>query len=253
MLVDRRGRRYLVELAEGAIFHTHLGMIPHDEVIGTRVGSFHLTSGGASLLAIKPRPMDYVLKMRRSAQVIYPKDFGAIIWRTGIRPGARILEVGLGSGAMTVALLLATGEKGSVVSFDLRWDHAERAVSNISRFFKSRSVDHRVVIGDAAVCLKGEEIFDAAVVDVAEPWTVLEATTRALRTGSFVACFSPSTVQVGRTVSALEDLGYEMLETVEVLERGWYVKGNASRPEHRMVAHTGFVTVGCKTLPPAGS
>jgi tRNA (adenine57-N1/adenine58-N1)-methyltransferase len=237
----------LVELARGRSFHSHSGLIRHDDLIGGTVGGWYRTSGGTPLLGIRPRPMDYVLKMRRLAQVVYPKDFGAIVGRMGIRPGFEVLEVGLGSGALTIALLLAAGPKGRVVSVEMRQDHADRASQNIRRFFGTSPLEHRIVIGDATRCIRGDEAFDAAVIDVAEPWRVLEAITPLIRSGSFVACFSPSTAQVSETTEAFEALQYGMVETVEVFERGWYVRGKAIRPEHRMVAHTGFVTVGCKT------
>lgn len=211
------------------------------------MGGWYSTSGGSELLAIRPRPMDFVLKMRRLTQVVYPKDFGAIVWRMGIMPGFEILEVGLGSGALAIALLLAAGERGRLVSVDMRWEHAARGIRNVQRFFGNRPIDHRIVIGDAAACLRGSERFDASVIDTAEPWRALEAITPLLRPGAFVACFSPSTVQVSETGAAMESLGYGMIETVEVLERGWHIKGKAVRPEHRMVGHTAFVTVGCKT------
>ncbi len=246
LLVDRRGRKHLLQLEPGQKFHSHTGVISHDELIGSRVGTRHVTSHGAAFFAIRPRPMDFVLEMPRLAQVVYPKDFGAILWRVGVRPGFEVLEVGLGSGSLAIALLLAVGEQGKVTSLDLRWDHVTRATQNVRRLLGDLAGRHRVVIGDAAVCLRGTERFDAAVVDIPSPWSVLETVASLLRSGGFVACFSPSTTQVAQTAVALDDLGFEMRETVEILERGWYVKGRAVRPDHRMVAHTGFVTVACK-------
>jgi len=249
LLVDRRGRKYLLELVQGAVFGTHTGIVRHEDLIGSAVGTWLTTAGGSSFLAIRPRPLDYVLKMRRLAQVVYPKDFGAILWRLGIRPGFRVLEVGLGSGSLSIALLLAVGDKGRVVSLDIRKDHAQRAIHNVSRFFDGACEPHSVVVGDAGSCLRGSAKFDAAVVDVPEPWAVLEPVTSLLRPGCFVACFSPSALQVRETADALESLGYAMIDVVEVLERSWYVRGKAVRPDHRMVAHTGFLTVGCKARP----
>jgi tRNA (adenine57-N1/adenine58-N1)-methyltransferase len=246
LFIDSRRRRYLVRLQSGATFHTHAGTLAHDEVIGRFPGMTVTTSHGLSLLALRPRPKDYVLEMRRAAQVVYPKDYGAILGGAGVVPGMKVLEIGLGSGSLAIATLLAIGSSGRLVSIETRWDHAERGTANVAGYFGTSPDNHSVIVGDATRCLGGSATFDACLVDIAEPWRVLAVVHRLLRPGRYVACYSPSTTQVARTVEEMRRQYFGAIETVEVIERPWHIEGQSVRPQHRMVGHTGFVTVGAK-------
>lgn len=253
LLVDSKGRRHLLRLDPAATFHSHAGTLSHSRLIGKPPGSRVRTTGGLGFVAVRPRPKDFVLEMPRGAQVVYPKDFGPMLLGAGIRCGFRVLEIGFGSGSLAIATLLAVGESGSLVSVERRRDHAERGLGNLEAFFGSRPRNHYLVVGDATACLTGRPSFDACLIDVAEPWTVVGVVHSLLRSGGYLASYSPSALQVARTVDALELSGFGLIDVVEVLERHWQARGSVLRPEHRMVAHTGFVTTAVKLAPCAES
>ena len=240
LLIDRKRRRYLFDLASGREFHTHTGVIAHDDIIGAPEGTRLRSSRGATFLALRPTLADAVLKMPRGAQVIYPKDIGPILVLADIFAGARVLEAGVGSGALSMALLRA----GAVVSgYELREDFCKRARANVERFCGSEALDrYRTELRDVYEGI--DEIgLDRVVLDLPEPWRVVPHAAPALRPGGILLAFTPSTVQVQRLRHALDDSPFDLHETVEVLQRGWHVEGDAVRPNHRMVAHTGFLTV----------
>lgn len=248
LLIDARGRRYLVTLAGGGQFHSHLGIVEHDGLIGAPEGTFVRTSGGSKLLAVRPTLADYILKMRRGAQVVYPKDIGQILVQADIFPGARVLEAGTGSGSLTLALARAVGEQGSVLSYELRDDHHERARANVEAWYegfggKPENVELR--LGDVFTDLSGET-FDRMVLDLPEPWRAVGPTTMWLRPGGLLCCYLPTIPQVSQTVEAMRSGGFAMLLTFEALVRTWNVEGPSVRPDHRMVAHTGFIVIGRK-------
>jgi tRNA (adenine57-N1/adenine58-N1)-methyltransferase len=247
MFVDQRARTYLVKLQVGGTFHTHSGTLAHDLVLGRNQGSRFETSGGMVLLAFRPRFADYVLKMPRTAQVVYPKDLGPILVHADIFPGARVLEAGTGSGALTIALCRAAGSEGRVVSYELRPEHRERAVSNIEGFFGKLPDWLELRAGDLAEVAATAEQFDRAVLDLPEPWSALEALEEVLEPGGVFAAYLPTTVQVQQLVVELERRGFHHQETFETLHRSWHVTERSVRPDHRMVAHTGFLTIGRRT------
>lgn len=239
LLVDRKGRRYLFDLAEGASFHSHAGVIDHDAVIGADEGVRLRSSRGVYFTAVRPTMRDFVLKMPRGAQVVYPKDLGAILMLADVFPGARVFESGLGSGALSAALLRAGAE---VVGYELREDFCERARANVERFLGPEAMSrYRTEIRDAYAGI-GETGLDRAVLDLPEPWRVAGHAARALRAGGILLAYTPSITQAARVRDALDGAGFGMSETVEVLHRGWHIDGAAVRPDHRMVAHTGFLT-----------
>jgi tRNA (adenine57-N1/adenine58-N1)-methyltransferase catalytic subunit len=242
--VDQRDRTYLVKLQAGGTFHTHGGTLAHDDVLGREEGSRFETSGGMVLTAFRPRFADYVLKMPRTAQVVYPKDLGPILVHADVFPGARVLEAGTGSGALTIALCRAVGPEGAVVSYELRPEHRERALANVEGFFGK--VPDRLDLreGDVAEIAATGERFDRAVLDLPEPWAVLEALAVALEAGGVLAAYLPTTVQVQQLVLELRRSGFHHTETFETLHRSWHVTERSVRPDHRMVGHTGFVTIG---------
>jgi tRNA (adenine57-N1/adenine58-N1)-methyltransferase catalytic subunit len=250
LVVDSRARRYLVTLKPGGEFHTHLGALPHDDLIGRPEGSLVTASRGSRLLVFRPTLADFVLKMQRGAQVVYPKDLGLILVYADIFPGARVLEAGAGSGSLTLALLRAVGERGCVVSYELRDDHAKQAETNIDawqRAFGAKADNFRLVLGDVfdsdSVASHGK--FDRIVLDLPEPWHAIGTTTQALVDGGTLCCYLPTVPQVMRIVEAMTGR-FALITTFEALVRTWNVSGQSVRPDHRMVGHTGFIVTGRK-------
>jgi tRNA (adenine57-N1/adenine58-N1)-methyltransferase len=243
LFVDQRDRTYLVRLETGGTFHTHGGLLRHDEVIGRPEGTRLETSGGMVLVAFRPRFADVVLKMPRGAQVVYPKDVGPILVEVDVFPGARVLEAGTGSGALTIALCRAVGAEGRVVSYEVRDEHRERAVLNVEAFFGKVPDRLELRAGDLADVAASPDRFDRAVLDLPEPWGLLEPLTRVLEPGGVLGAFLPTTVQVQQLVLALPAAGFRHEETFETLHRSWHVAERSVRPDHRMVAHTGFLTI----------
>jgi tRNA (adenine57-N1/adenine58-N1)-methyltransferase len=246
LLVDLRGRRYLVTLKEGGEFHSHLGALPHDDVIGVQEGTLIATTTGSRLLAIRPRYVDYVLKMRRGAQVVYPKDVGPILVYGDIGPGETVLEAGTGSGALTIALVRAVGATGKVISVETREDHAAHARRTIDAFFGALPVNLDLRIGsieDVGASVSPTRM----VLDLPEPWHVAEGGGGLQPGGVFVA-YLPTVPQVQTLVETMRATGaYQMIETFETLHRSWNIEGRSVRPDHRMVGHTGFIVVGRRT------
>ena len=239
LLIDRKRRRYLIRLADGGEFHSHAGVLSHDLIIGQEEGVEHKSTRGAAFLAVRPSLNDFVLKMPRGAQVIYPKDLGPILMLADIRPGARVLESGLGSGALSMTLLRA----GAVITgYEIRDDFAQRAVENVRGFLGADVLDrYDVSVRDVYQGIDAEQL-DRVVLDLPEPWQVVPHAARAMRRGGIFLAYTPSVVQVMRLREALDASPFGMAETMEVLHRGWHVEGQAVRPDHRMVAHTAFLT-----------
>ena len=241
LLIDRKGRRYLVTLTEGESFHTHLGFLEHSKVLGKRQGEWVQTSNGHRLLALKPTLSDYVLEMRRVTQVVYPKDLGAIIMLGDIFPGSHVVEAGFGSGALTLALLRAVGQNGKVTSYDLRSDQTQQALKNISPLIpEGYSLD--VKEGDIYQGVEETDV-DRLVLDVPEPWRVVASAGNLLVPGGIFVSFLPTVLQVHRLTQELESHGgFQLIESIELMLRPWHVSERSVRPVHRMVAHTGFIT-----------
>jgi tRNA (adenine57-N1/adenine58-N1)-methyltransferase len=239
LLIDRKKRRYLVTLEEGGEFHTHSGFLPHAEIIGTEEGAALRSTRGATFTAFRPTLSDFVLKMPRGAQVIYPKDLGPILMLADIFPGARVLESGVGSGALSMTLLRAGAE---VVGYELRADFAARAVKNVEAFGGPSYLEHYRV--EERDCYEGidEEALDRIVLDLPEPWNVVPHAEKALRPGGILVAYTPTIIQAVQLRERLVPTGFELAETLEVLHRGWNIDGTSVRPDHRMVAHTGFLT-----------
>lgn len=238
-LTDPKGRHYTLLLAEGEEYHTHRGALQHDDLIGLPEGSLITSAGGTSYLAMRPRLADYVLSMPRGAQVIYPKDAAQIVMWGDIFPGARVLEAGAGSGALTCSLLRAVGPEGSVTSYEVREDHAEHAVKNVERFYHGRPENWDLRVADLN-SHTGE--VDRVVLDMLAPWEVLPTVHASLVPGGVLVIYVATVTQLSKVTEALrEQQSWTEPESWETLLRPWHVVGLAVRPEHRMVAHTAFL------------
>jgi tRNA (adenine57-N1/adenine58-N1)-methyltransferase len=239
LLVDSKGRQYLVELVEGGEFHTHTGIVPHADLLGHPEGTTVRSTTGARYTAMRPTLTDFVLRMPRGAQVIYPKDLGPILLLADIQPGLRVFESGVGSGALSMTLLRAGA---SVVGYEVRDDFAERARGNVHSFLGDEaSARYRVEVRDTYEGIDERDL-DRVVLDLPEPWQVVKHAAVAMRPGGIIVSYSPSIAQVMQLHEAFADSGFHLAQTVELLQRTWHVEGQAVRPDHRMVAHTGFLT-----------
>jgi tRNA (adenine57-N1/adenine58-N1)-methyltransferase len=237
LLVDSKQRRYLVRLVAGGEFHTHAGVTAHDDLIGRQEGSVVRSSSGARYVALRPTLAEFVLKMPRGAQVIYPKDLGPLLMLADIRAGTRVLESGVGSGALSMTLLRAGA---SVVGYELRPDFAARARDNVASFL-GEGLPFRVEERDAYAGIDETDL-DRVVLDLPEPWRVVKHAESAMHTGGILVAYLPTIGQVAQLREALDHSAFAMAETIEVLQRSWHIEGQSVRPDHRMVAHTGFLT-----------
>ncbi len=241
MLTDRKGRRYLLTLRTGALFHFHRGIVQHDQIIGQPDGCVVTSTGSEALTVFKPTYADYVLKMPRGAQVIYPKDVAIMLMQADVHPGARVLEAGLGSGATTMALLRAVGLEGLVIAYEQREDFAERALTNIEEFL-GKVENLQVRMGSIYEPIEPTEV-DRVCLDLPEPWRALPQVEEALRPGGILVCFLPTILQVQRLTEELQaNPRWTSVWSQETLTRTWHIDGQSVRPDHRMVAHTGFLT-----------
>jgi tRNA (adenine57-N1/adenine58-N1)-methyltransferase catalytic subunit len=240
-LTDPKGRMHTITLAIGKEFHTHKGSIEHDELIGSPEGSVITTTGNVTYLAMRPLLSDFVLSMPRGAAVVYPKDAGQVVHMADIFPGARVVEAGVGSGALTMSLLRAVGDDGRVSSYERRADFADIARDNVEAFFGGPHPAWTLTVGDLVETLDETDI-DRVVLDMLAPWDCLDAVSRALVPGGVLICYLATATQLSRTAEALREQGtFTEPHAWESLVRGWHLEGLAVRPEHRMVGHTGFL------------
>jgi tRNA (adenine57-N1/adenine58-N1)-methyltransferase len=239
-LTDGKGRHYTVLLNPGAEFHTHRGAIAHDAIIGVPEGSVVKSANGDQFLVLRPLLIDYVMSMPRGAQVIYPKDAAQIVHEGDIFPGARVLEAGAGSGALTLSLLRAVGSEGQVISYELRDDHAVHADRNVTTFFGEHPANWDLVIKDLNE-YDGPQV-DRAILDMLSPWDVLETVSNALVPGGVLIIYVATVTQLSKTVEALrEQQCWTEPRSWETMMRGWNVVGLAVRPQHNMRGHTAFL------------
>jgi tRNA (adenine57-N1/adenine58-N1)-methyltransferase catalytic subunit len=243
LLLDQQGNRYLVNLRPGGRFVSHAGSVRHDELIGLEEGTEVRTSNHVRLLVFRPRLFDYVLEMPRNSAIIYPKDLAVLLMWADVFPGATVLEAGLGSGSLTLALLRAVGDRGRVICYEQRADFVERGLQNIRRFQPEPPNllirEHDIYSGIPDTDL------DRLLLDLPEPWRVVPHALTALRPGGMFAAYTPSIVQAQQTYQALqESRRFTQLETLETFYRPWHIQGAAVRPVQQMVAHTAFLTFG---------
>jgi tRNA (adenine57-N1/adenine58-N1)-methyltransferase catalytic subunit len=251
-LADKKGRQYALTLKAGDLFQFSGHKIAHDDIIGKPDGSMVTLSGGKQMLALRPTFGDYVLKMPRGAQVLYPKDLALMPMWADVYPGARVFEAGTGSGALTMALLRAVGPRGVVVTYEAREDFARTAMANIERYMGPvpNLISLRRNAYEGIALLDDGVPFDRLLLDLPEPWQVVPHAAQVLRSGGIYLSFVPTIPQVMQTVEALERAAvFGMAHTFETLLRTWSIQGRSVRPDHRMVAHSGFITVARKVEP----
>ena len=240
LILDSKQRRYLVTLSEGGEFHTHAGLFAHSELVGRPEGTVVKSTKGGTYSALRPTLEDFVLEMPRGAQVIYPKDLAPMCMLGDIGPGVRVFESGVGSGALSMTMLRWGAE---ITGYEIREDFANRAKANVRSFLGADALArYDVHLRDAYEGIDGSG-FDRVVLDLPEPWRIVPHAVEAMRPGGILVAYTPSIIQVSQLREALTGKRWSGTRTLEVLHRGWYVEGAAVRPDHRMVAHTAFLTV----------
>jgi tRNA (adenine57-N1/adenine58-N1)-methyltransferase len=241
MLLDAKKRRYLITLAEGGEFHSHAGYVPHADIAGGAEGAVVRSTRGAEYTVLRPTLEDYVIEMPRGAQVIYPKDLAPICMLADIGPGLRVFETGIGSGALSMTMLRWGAE---IVGYEVREDFANRARANVREYLGESALDrYDVHIADSYAGIDpAHGPFDRVVLDLPEPWQVIPHAETVLRPGGVLVAYTPSITQAAQAREQLKGRWIDA-RTLEVLHRGWHIDGQAVRPDHRMVAHTAFLTV----------
>src|SRR6202161_3872328 len=251
-LTDPKGRSHLITLRAGASFHTHRGSLSHDDIIGGPDGNVIKAAGGTPYVVFRPLLADYTLAMKRGAGVVYPKDAAQIVAFADVFPGARGLEAGAGSGALSCWLLRAVGEQGTLVSVERRPDFAEIARRNVETFFGGPPSSWQLVVGDFG--RPGEDPslsdFDRVILDMLAPWECVDAVACALAPGGLVCSYVATTTQLSRIVEALRGHGgFDEPAAWESLTRGWHVGGVGGRPGQPMGAHPGFLVPSRRLAP----
>jgi tRNA (adenine57-N1/adenine58-N1)-methyltransferase len=240
-LTDPKGKLYSFTITPGKEWHTHKGWITHDDLIGLPEGSVVSTTAGLKFTAFIPLLADYVLSMPRGATIVYPKDAAMIVGVADIYPGARVLEAGVGSGALTLSLLRAVGPTGSVHSVERRQDFADNATANITDYFGEKPSNWSLEVGSVQEQIVDGE-FDRVILDMLAPWECVEMAAKVLRPGGVFLAYVATTTQLSATAQALkDDCHFTEPESSETIVRGWHHEGLAVRPQQRMIGHTGFL------------
>lgn len=248
-LTDAKGKLYSITLKKGAEWHTHKGMLKHDELVGIPEGSIVTTNQELKFQAFRPLLADYLLSMPRGATIIYPKDTAMILGVADIKPGARVLEAGVGSGALSISILRAIGDSGFLHSIELREDFAEIARDNVTNYFKVQPKNWQITIGQLED-QKFDAEFDRVVLDMLTPWECLTVAANALVPGGVFMAYVATTTQLSRMAEAIkESANFTEPESLETMVRGWHHEGLAVRPQHRMIAHTGFLIFARRMAP----
>lgn len=249
---DPKGRLHTITLVRGGRFQTNRGTLAHDDLIGRPEGQVLATAGGRGFQVLRPLLSDYVMSMPRGAAVVYPKDAGTIVQMGDIFPGATVVEAGVGSGALTLSLLDAVGPTGHLLSVERRGDFADIARANVDLWFGAPHPAWELRVGELADVLGtvAPGSVDRVVLDMLAPWENLLPTARALAPGGVLTCYVATVTQMSRLAEDLRATG-DFTEPVawETLQREWHLEGLAVRPEHRMVAHTGFLLTARRLAP----
>lgn len=238
-------RKWLIKVRKNASFHTHKGVIKLDELIGKSFGESVKSSLGFKFWVLKPTLYDYIMNCERPTQIIYPKDIGLILIKLGIGPGKKVIEVGTGSGALTMAIANAIKPNGHVYSYEIREEFIEIAKKNLSN---AELLDFVTIRHANAKEGFFEKDVDALVVDIAEPWEIIPHAYKALKGGHPLASFSPTINQVEKTSISLKENGFIDIETIECFLREIKVKKGSTRPATTMIGHTGYITFAKKIL-----
>jgi tRNA (adenine57-N1/adenine58-N1)-methyltransferase len=248
-LTDPKGKMYTFTITQGKEWHTHKGWIVHDELVGIPEGSVVSTSAGLKFTAFKPLLGDFVLSMPRGATIVYPKDAAMIIGVADIFPGAKVIEAGVGSGALAISLLRAIGPQGQLDSFERREDFAEIAKENVQTYFGSLPSNWKLTVGSVQDS-NSDNKYDRVVLDMLAPWECVEYAAKILRPGGVFLAYVATTTQLSATAEALKEDGHftEPLSS-ETIVRDWHHEGLAVRPMQRMIGHTGFLIVSRRMAP----
>jgi tRNA (adenine57-N1/adenine58-N1)-methyltransferase len=248
-LTNAKGKLYSITLTAGAEWHTHKGMLKHDELVGIPEGSIVVTNGELKFQAFRPLLADYVLSMPRGATIIYPKDAAMILGVADIKPGVRVLEAGVGSGALSISILRAIGENGFLHSVEIRDDFAKISEKNVSSYFGQKPANWKLSVG-ALQEQQLENNYDRIVLDMLAPWECMDVASNALVPGGVFMSYVATTTQLSRIAEAIKESGnFTEPESSETIVRGWHHEGLAVRPQHRMIGHTGFLVFARRMAP----
>ena len=248
-LTDAKGKLYSITLTKGSEWHTHKGMLKHDDLVGIPEGSIVATNQDLKFQAFRPLLADYVLSMPRGATIVYPKDAAMILGVADIKRGIRVLEAGVGSGALSISLLRAIGEEGMLHSVEIREDFAEISEKNVSSYFGGKPANWNLTIG-ALQDQTFEADFDRVVLDMLSPWECLDVASKALVPGGVFMAYVATTTQLSKIAEAIKESGnFTEPESSETIVRGWHHEGLAVRPQHRMIGHTGFLIFARRMAP----
>ena len=248
-LTDAKGKLYSITLTQGSEWHTHKGMLKHDALVGLPEGSIVTTNQDLKFQAFRPLLTDYVLSMPRGATIIYPKDAAMILGVADVKPGIRVLEAGVGSGALSIYLLRAIGKEGVLHSVEIREDFAEISEKNVSSYFGAKPTNWNLTIGALQVQTY-EADFDRVLLDMLAPWECLDVASKALVPGGVFMAYVATTTQLSKIAEAIKESGnFTEPESSETIVRGWHHEGLAVRPQHRMIGHTGFLIFARRMAP----
>ena len=240
-LTDAKGKLYSITLIPGAEWHTHKGMLKHDDLVGLPEGSIVQTNGELKFQAFRPLLADYVLSMPRGATIVYPKDAAMILGIADIKPNVRVLEAGVGSGALSISIIRAIGKNGFLHSVEIREDFAQISDANVTNYFGARPENWQLTIG-ALQDQSFEKDYDRVILDMLSPWDCVSTASKALVPGGVLLAYVATTTQLSKMAEAIKESGdFTEPESSETIVRGWHHEGLAVRPQHRMIGHTGFL------------
>ena len=249
-LTDAKGKLHTITLKEAGEWHTHKGWLIHDQIVGLPEGSVVETTAGLKFLAFRPLLADYVLSMPRGATIVYPKDAAMIVGTADIAPGSRVLEAGVGSGALTITLLRAVGPSGSVDSFERRDDFAQIATKNVTEYFRGVPENWSLSVGSLQDEVDREKKYDRIILDMLAPWECVEMAQEVLDPGGVLLAYVATTTQLSEMAETIKNSAcFTEPESTETIIRGWHHEGLAVRPQHRMIGHTGFLIIARRLAP----
>ena len=248
-LTDAKGKLYSITLKPGAEWHTHKGMLKHDDLVGLPEGSIVQTNGELKFQAFRPLLADYVLSMPRGATIVYPKDAAMILGVADIKPDVRVLEAGVGSGALSISIIRAIGKNGFLHSVEIREDFAQISDENVTNYFGARPENWQLTVG-ALQDQSFEKDYDRVILDMLSPWDCISTASKALVPGGVLLAYVATTTQLSKMSDAIKESGdFTEPESSETIVRGWHHEGLAVRPQHRMIGHTGFLIFARRMAP----